>query len=478
MKKLQKALIYILVIGMVILPIAVFFSVSAMIPNQYDNTIYAQLGNKYNNLKSQNEAKIVLIGGSSVAFGYDSELLSKHLGKPVVNFGLYASLGTKVMMDLAEKYISDGDIVILMPEVAAQTYSLYFNGEATLQCLESNFGMIKDIKRQNISELFLRYPNYLSSKFKLYRTNSTPDPQDVYNSKNFNSYGDIVYDRAYNVMTNLFDQNNLINIDESLINQEFIDYVNKFYKKIKSKNAEMYFSFSPMNAASLTAETTKERINTFYKKMIEALDCRVITDINKCIIDAEYFYDTNYHLNKSGVVLKTKGLIEDIFREQKLTVAPDIEVPDKPEIPTESNDNENEESTSDVDKFVYQTTNTGVIIIGVKEEFINSEALIVPTSIGNIAVESIAENAFSECKNLKQLTIKQGKISLSANFVSGCDALTKIILLETIASKVTFSAHILNGTSGCKIYVPLDSYGNYLSDYYWSTMAQYLAVIE
>ena len=36
--------------------------------------------------------KVVLVGGSNLAFGIDSELISKSLGMPVVNMGLHAGL--------------------------------------------------------------------------------------------------------------------------------------------------------------------------------------------------------------------------------------------------------------------------------------------------------------------------------------------------------------------------------------------------
>ena len=58
--------------------------------------------------------KIVIVGGSSVAFGFDSQKIEQAFpGYKVVNFGLYADLGTKVMLDLSEDHISEGDIVIV-----------------------------------------------------------------------------------------------------------------------------------------------------------------------------------------------------------------------------------------------------------------------------------------------------------------------------------------------------------------------------
>ena len=43
--------------------------------------------------------------------------LEKELpGYRVINYGLYAGLGTAVMLDLAEPHIRAGDIVVFLPE--------------------------------------------------------------------------------------------------------------------------------------------------------------------------------------------------------------------------------------------------------------------------------------------------------------------------------------------------------------------------
>lgn len=59
---------------------------------------------------------VVLLGGSNVAFGYDSEMLSDSLGMPVVNAGLHASIGLKYIIDDCFPRLRRGDILVLSPE--------------------------------------------------------------------------------------------------------------------------------------------------------------------------------------------------------------------------------------------------------------------------------------------------------------------------------------------------------------------------
>ena len=79
-------------------------------PAQFDNTFLGELSCKIERLESIDQPKIIVVGGSSVAFGLRSDIMEQQLGMPVVNFGLYASLGTKLMVDLSKANIGEGDI--------------------------------------------------------------------------------------------------------------------------------------------------------------------------------------------------------------------------------------------------------------------------------------------------------------------------------------------------------------------------------
>ena len=118
-----------------LVPAIALIAAGALIPAQYELTFLGALAPKYERLNAIEEPKVILVGGSSTAFGLDSALLEESVGMPVVNFGLYATLGTKLMLDLSRDGIGEGDIVVLAPEIDAQTLSLYFNAESTWQAV-------------------------------------------------------------------------------------------------------------------------------------------------------------------------------------------------------------------------------------------------------------------------------------------------------------------------------------------------------
>lgn len=77
-----------------------------VLPAQYGDTFLGELKHKVSLLEDTPGPRIVLVGGSGVASGVDSALVERELpGYSVVNFGMYAALGTTVMLDLSQPLI-------------------------------------------------------------------------------------------------------------------------------------------------------------------------------------------------------------------------------------------------------------------------------------------------------------------------------------------------------------------------------------
>ena len=112
----KKILLISFTVFIIILIPVILVSFAFGLSPQYDESFYGGMAIKYDRLKNISERKVVIIGGSSLAFGLRSDLLEQELGMPVVNFGLYANLGTKYMLAVAKDFIGKDDIVIIAPE--------------------------------------------------------------------------------------------------------------------------------------------------------------------------------------------------------------------------------------------------------------------------------------------------------------------------------------------------------------------------
>ena len=66
---MKKTLVIISAILVIVLPLAMLLGLFFYLPPQYTNTFVGELDNKFDRLMEIDEPKIVIVGGSSVAFG-------------------------------------------------------------------------------------------------------------------------------------------------------------------------------------------------------------------------------------------------------------------------------------------------------------------------------------------------------------------------------------------------------------------------
>ena len=390
MKKSIKIILAILSVVAIILPL-LFPIISLVTPTVYHESFVHSLDEKISRLESIEEDKIVVIGGSSVAFGLDSELIERNTGMPVVNFGLYAALGTKLMLDLALPHIDDGDIVIVAPELDAQTLSLYFNSGTTLRALDGNlFPTLFDIPMEHYASLFGASWDYTAEKLS-YLLGDAPTYGGIYSSSSFNEYGDVKSGlRPHNVMTRYYDGNQTVTLTEDILSPEFKDYLNEFARKCRGKGAETMFSWCPVNELAL--ESSDDEIAAFEEYMADSLDLTFISYLSDYILPANYFYDTNFHLNDSGVKLRSIKLAEDILLELGDPSGVDEELPEMPELPKSSILFDGEDA-NDI-YFDYTTLPDGSFgVSGVKDEYKNMTELTLPLGHDGYKVTSLCANA-------------------------------------------------------------------------------------
>ena len=474
MKNINNWVKLIALILAVLVPFGVVVGIAVFCPPVYGQTFLGALSPKFDRLKEIEEPKIIVVGGSSVAFGLDSELLAETVGMPVVNFGLYATLGTKIMMDLSKANVNAGDLVILAPEMDEQTLSLYFNAEAALQGMESDWSMLFHISGENFSELAGGVYEYVTAKIK-YLRNGLLDPAGVYNRASFDTYGDIVYPRPHNTMLLGYDPNMTIELTPSIFAQEFVDYVNAYTAYCRQRGATVYFDFPPMNASAMAASNTEDALFDFCSYLYENLDCKVIGNVNDYIIEENYFYDSNFHLNDSGVILRTSLLAHDINRARGIPAQLAIEIPEAPQRPV------SETILAETDAllasyFTYVEYGGGYAISGVSEEGKKLTTLTVPGAYEGKAVVAIESKAFAGCENLSKITINSNIVQLMDGAFADCPHLAKIYIVRDSAEGLAVGENLFtDAAEGVKLVLTKQSaFESFVADYFWSPYGEYM----
>lgn len=409
----------------VILAEQVFFLICGFgLPVQFGDTFMGELKSKYERLKETSGKRIVLVGGSGVAFDCDSALMDDFFPSyEIVNFGMYAGLGTKVVMDLSENYIHEGDIVILSPEQSEQTFSDYFNGEYMWQAADGAFGMLRDLKSENFDAMLGNFPRFALEKLNYVMKGQKPQTDSIYQKKSFNTYGDIELDTCReNILPNGYDVNQKVRFTEDVVQPEFMDYMNDWAKRLEKKGAVVWYRYCPVNKLSVEDMDDLAAYDVFLR---QKLDFPVIGNPKNSLMEAEWFFDTNFHLNQPGKEVNTVQLIRDMKAMLGDDRAVTVELPEKPH-----------RTWGDV------SAETRIWTAKDSETYQGEETIVIPEN-----VTQIEDYAFSNCAGLKQIVLEQKD-----------------------PSKCIVGQHLLDGT-GAEILVPQMSVDSYKRNYFWSVYA-------
>lgn len=409
----------------VILAEQVFFLICGFgLPVQFGDTFMGELKSKYERLKETSGKRIVLVGGSGVAFDCDSALMDDFFPSyEIVNFGMYAGLGTKAVMDLSENYIHEGDIVILSPEQSEQTFSDYFNGEYMWQAADGAFGMLRDLKSENFEAMLGNFPRFALEKLNYVMKGQKPQTDSIYQKKSFNTYGDIELDTCWeNILPNGYDVNQKVRFTEDVVQPEFMDYMNDWAQRLEKKGAVVWYRYCPVNKLSVEDMDDLAAYDVFLR---QKLDFPVIGNPENSLMEAEWFFDTNFHLNQPGKEVNTVQLIRDMKAMLGDDRAVTVELPEKPHR-----------------TWGEGSAETRIWTAKDSETYQGEETIVIPEN-----VTQIEDYAFSNCAGLKQIVLEQKD-----------------------PSKCIVGQHLLDGT-GAEILVPQMSVDSYKRNYFWSVYA-------
>ncbi len=163
-----------------------------VIKNQYQTSFNASLIDKAERMESIDKPKIILAGDSNVAFGFDSALIEKELGMPVVNMGLHAALGNVFLERAGTLYVNSGDIVVICSSSYDDDNTIKDTGMA-LKTLEHHKNLWQIPRKEDYFGLATAYPNYIAESVACWISHTGNKAyDDPYSRYSFNDYGDIV----------------------------------------------------------------------------------------------------------------------------------------------------------------------------------------------------------------------------------------------------------------------------------------------
>lgn len=465
-------------------PLTLFGSVF-WTPPRYDETYYGELTHMVDRLQSTEGKKIVFVGNSAMAFGIRPDLIDAEIpGYSAVVFGLYGAIGTKAMLDLSKAGIGAGDIVIFAPEQYAPSLSLEFSAGEMWFAADADHSLLGYLSGEDKVSMAKAFFDFAQSKFAYTASGSKPQVDGVYMQASFddaagNEVGYMTYERPYNTMPFGYDANALISFRTDIFGEGFLDYVNEYAAYVRSVGAQIYYGFAPANRLALEEGTAQETMDAFYAHLLENLDMDVLGHPADYVMDYEWFYDSNLHMNSSGMFAYTRQIVEDLKAQLSIDTPTRIEVPAKPEIPAgevEEGDN------ADADCFLYELVQDEAqeaevaVITGLTEEGRGRAQLTIPSTYEGRQVTMFEAAVFQNDANLSRVIIPGSIRMIYDGSFSGCTRLQEIRLLHTVPCGV--GTDLFAGTEGFRVCVPASALELFATHYNWGAYKDYLSGYE
>lgn len=257
--------------------------------------------------------RIIIFGGSNIAFGIDSEMIERDLKMPVINDGLQVRLGIAPLNELRD-YIRTGDIII----ISLEYYN--FSNEEMLFGQPTTLADWIEISPNRIKYLHnpvLQFPKIytimlqrkVNRQINYYLYNESLDAvRGVYVESGFNEYGDFVGhlddETPPEISRSVYPVNILPTAYEAL--EAFNQYAH-------SKGAIVFYEAQAHRQTNCEL-TGMNALRKFYVTLRKSTTIPLLTDMKQLCLPDDYFYDTPYHLNATGRKVRTERLIENLSK--------------------------------------------------------------------------------------------------------------------------------------------------------------------
>jgi hypothetical protein len=282
-----------------------------MVRGQGDaDNYYVALRDKFERLELITGPRLIIVGGSSTAFGIDSSIVGTGIHGTPVNMGIHAGLGREFYLRAVEDRVREGDTVVLMfeYELAEGEQSQSIQNDMAMTCPElrryltddnSSWAMLK----RTLDDDSLRMIHAMT--YRAFRKKS--GATGVYCRSGFNEAGDMT--AHYGLPPVEKSEFAPVNLAEEDV-QKFIEQLNDCAAVCHQAGAAIYFSYSPINRQRF--ELSKDSLIRFDAALRSGLNFPVLDRPQDYVFDETEFYDTFYHLTRAAGEVRSKRVNESL----------------------------------------------------------------------------------------------------------------------------------------------------------------------
>lgn len=286
--------------------------------------------------------KIVLVGGSTIHFGFEAERISKSLGQPVLNYGSHGALLPYYQLHRVKTVLNPGDIVVIgieyenffaSRESSIQLRTFAKNFDPTFPIAEGRY--FSDAIWVAIRENIVGYPPFTwAASITKSRSLGIPDPDNFtatspYDAAKVNAWGDQTQKDVAGVNANI-----RAGVRASLqgpafaispISSKLSSTLVEFAKWARERNITVVASWMPrLDNPSLRTAPYRDFFNAVRKTYARA-GIEILGQPEDMLFPFEDTLDTINHMNNTGAAeasARLTKLLQDYLASRSHAVAP------------------------------------------------------------------------------------------------------------------------------------------------------------
>lgn len=265
---------------------------------------------KLDMLRTVKQPRVIFVGGSNLAFGLNSKVISDSIHKNVINNALHAGLGLKFIIDDIDEYLLRGDTVVVCPEYSHFYGKAAYGEPSTSPILadyrhdmlaKCNIEQMMPIV-QGLPKVFIGRMQVLKKKLKKAILGDRPQTVYEYRKSGFNEYGDEVSHWA------LKSDHAKIGVSKITgdFNEDFYQYFLSVVERWEQRGVCVIMM--PPAIYHKQYDICKEQIQ-YLSKRLQA-DCYPFhAETSLFAYPDSLMFNTSYHINKKGVDKRTADVI-------------------------------------------------------------------------------------------------------------------------------------------------------------------------
>jgi len=276
---------------------------------------------KHSALNRDVPRKIVLVGGSNLAFGIDSTIIRETTGCPVVNMGMNGYFGPKFMLSEARPNLRPGDVVVIAWEYDNYYKTIEGASDDLLMVTKANPNTFAYLDLSQIAGVIGRYPyvaqqkilrlmTWARSMFKPKTKAAGPSIEEIESLAGFTKDGDLTSHLGVQ-WTEAREQG--IDLVNTPPNRDIIPLMVDFVTDVEKRGVAVMISFTPVIRDFYA--TQRREIDRVSAELSSNPKLKVPRPASEFVFPSNQHFDTVYHLNAEGRGIRSRMLADDILAQ-------------------------------------------------------------------------------------------------------------------------------------------------------------------